>query len=130
MTKEELEKEMEEWVIINNYPYSNCPNIEKKLKQAYLAGAEPREKQIQALSKHCLQLQQDKGELIDEARKLEAQIEKQKDQLTKAKEIMNIATEGIKHWGIVGGTERPFEKQAEKLFNLFLDKVEQSLKEE
>lgn len=33
------EKEMaEEWVQNNNYPYSNCPNIEKKLKQAYLAG--------------------------------------------------------------------------------------------
>lgn len=49
--------------------------------------------------------------------------------LTKAKEIMNIAVEGIKHWGIVGGTERPFEKQAEKLFNLFLDKAEQFLSE-
>lgn len=49
--------------------------------------------------------------------------------LTKAREIMNIAIEGIKHWGIVGGTERPFEKQAEKLFNLFLDKAEQFLKD-
>ena len=47
-----------------------------------------------------------------------------------AKEIMNIAIEGIKYWGIVGGTERPFEKQAEMLFNLFLDKAEQFLKEE
>lgn len=50
-------------------------------------------------------------------------------QLSKAKEIMNIAIEGIKHWGVVGGTERPFEKQAEKLFNLFLDKAEQFIKE-
>ena len=48
--------------------------------------------------------------------------------LTEAKEIMNIAIKGIKYWGIVGGTERPFEKQAEKLFNLFLDKAEQFLK--
>ena len=46
MTKEELKQEAEEWVQNNNYPYSNCPNIEKKLKQAYLAGAEPREKRI------------------------------------------------------------------------------------
>lgn len=52
------------------------------------------------------------------------------DQLTKAKEIMNIAIEGIKHWGIVGGTERPFEKQAELEFNLFLEKAEQFLKDE
>lgn len=53
----------------------------------------------------------------------------QKDQLTKAKKIMKVAIEGIKYWGIVGGTERPFEKQAEKMFNLFLDKAEQFLKE-
>ena len=34
----------------------------------------------------------------------------------KAKEIMNIAIEGIKHWGVVGGTERPF-KYTLLLFN-------------
>lgn len=45
----ELKQEAEEWVQNNNYPYSNCPNIEKKLKQAYLAGAEPREKCIAEL---------------------------------------------------------------------------------
>ncbi len=28
----------EEWVKNNNYPYSHCSNIEKKLKQAYIAG--------------------------------------------------------------------------------------------
>lgn len=49
MTREELKQEVEEWVQNNNYPYSNCPNIEKKLKQAYLAGAEPREKRIAEL---------------------------------------------------------------------------------
>ena len=42
---------------------------------------------------------------------------------------MNVAIEGIKYWGIVGGTERPVKKQAEKLFNLFLDKAEQFLKD-
>ena len=47
-----------------------------------------------------------------------------------AKEVMSIAIEGIKCWGIVGGTERPFEKQAEKLFILFLDKAEQFLNSE
>ena len=53
MTKEELKQEAEEWVHNNNYPYSNCPNIEKKLKQAYLAGAEPREKHIAELEKEA-----------------------------------------------------------------------------
>lgn len=51
MTKEELKQEAEEWVQNNNYPYSNCPNIEKKLKEAYLAGAEPREKRIAEIEK-------------------------------------------------------------------------------
>ena len=49
-------------------------------------------------------------------------------QLNEAKEIMKIAIEGIKHWGIIAGKERPFEKQAEMLFNLFLDKAEQFIK--
>lgn len=30
----------EEWLEDNIYPYSNCINIEKKLKQAYIAGFE------------------------------------------------------------------------------------------
>ena len=49
MNEDELETEAKEWIKNNNYPYSNCPNIEKKLKQAYLAGAEPREKLIAEL---------------------------------------------------------------------------------
>lgn len=51
------------------------------------------------------------------------------ERLAKAKEIMNIAIEGIKHWGIVNGDKRPFAKQAETLFNLFLNKAEQFMKE-
>lgn len=46
-----------------------------------------------------------------------------------AKEIMQIAIKGISHWGIIGGTERPFEKQAELEFNLFLEKAEDFIKE-
>lgn len=53
----------------------------------------------------------------------------QRTQIIEAKEIINIATEGIKRWGIVEGSERPFKKQAEMLFNLFLDKSEQFLSE-
>ena len=32
------EEKAEEWVKKNNYPYSNCRNIEKKFKEAFLAG--------------------------------------------------------------------------------------------
>ena len=35
MTEEEM---AEEWVKNNSYPYSNCLYIDKKLKQAFLAG--------------------------------------------------------------------------------------------
>lgn len=35
MTKNEL---AEEWVKENSYPYNDCPNVQGKLKQAYLAG--------------------------------------------------------------------------------------------
>ena len=37
MTKEEL---AEEWVKNNGYPFRDCPNIEKKLEQAFKDGAE------------------------------------------------------------------------------------------
>ena len=57
-------------------------------------------------------------------------MDKQRTQLIKAKEIINIATEGIKRWGIVEGAERPFKKQAEMLFNLFLDKADEFLNSE
>ena len=70
MTKEELEKEAEKflggWLI--------DPEIVKLLVDF----AEPREKQITGLSKHILELQKDKGNLIDRIRELEQQIEKMK----------------------------------------------------
>lgn len=62
--------------------------------------------------------------------------ETEKDnQLNKAKEIMNIAIEGIKYWGIVGGNERPFIKKIDETrkdvpsFNDFL-KMELNLSDE
>lgn len=47
-------------------------------KNGYLAGAEPREKEIKSLGKRCLQLQKDKGNLTDRVRELEQQIEQAK----------------------------------------------------
>lgn len=52
------------------------------------------------------------------------------EQMEKAKAIMNIGYEGVKHWGIVAGHERPFAKEAEKLFFLFFEKADQFLNED
>ena len=53
MTKEELEKEAEEWVISNTEIYDDKFGIEReeepKAKEAYLASAESREKRIAEL---------------------------------------------------------------------------------
>ena len=93
----------------------------------YLAGAEPREKRIAELEKENSELKAKNKWYSEQVCNKEcAEVW---GNLTKAKEIMNIAIEGIKYWGIIGGTERPFEKQAEMLFNLFLDKAEQFIKE-
>ena len=46
MTKEELEKEAEEWL---DERYLKDMGVRKPCKQAYLAGAEPREKRIAEL---------------------------------------------------------------------------------
>ena len=79
MNKEELEKE------IKNYIDKNCKqwetdglSVDDIVRIAVLDYAEPREKQIEILSKHILELQADKGRLTDKVRELEAQIEKMK----------------------------------------------------
>ena len=70
MNKEELEKEArfrtKGWK-----EQENCV-------QAYLAGAKPREKQIQIDAEQIRALQKDKGELTDKVKELKAQIEKMK----------------------------------------------------
>ena len=99
MTKEELEKEAEEWI---DKKYLKDMGVRKPCKQAYLAGAEPREKRIaelernvayyadrakhaeldgrdivlknKELGKRCLQLQKDKGNLTDRVRDLEEKL--------------------------------------------------------
>ena len=105
----------------------------------FIQGYRQSEKRIADLEKENAKLKTDYevlscsvgdfGELQDKLEEEQRKNNGLSDKLTKAKEIMNIAIEGIKYWGIVGGTERPFEKQSEKLFNLFLEKAEQFLKE-
>lgn len=56
MTKEELEKETEEWL---DKRYLKDMGVRKPCKQAYLAGAEPREKRIEELEECIKDLQKD-----------------------------------------------------------------------
>lgn len=210
MNIEELENEAKEYA---DWFWGASPSMMKALAEAYIKGAEPREKRIEELEaknagleerceisqdevsrliqenkllgERCIQLLKDKSNLTDKCKELAAQIKKMEqnldnarenankqeqweiysvlndifnynnelklkiieprkkriaeleaqiktkdNQLAKARAIMNIAIEGIKYWGIVGGNERPLEKQAERLFNLFLDKSEQFLNSE
>ena len=68
MTKEELKKEAIKYAV--DYP-SSCGKgyMHKDLRIAYLAGAEPREKQIQIDAEQIRALQRQNGELTDELTK-------------------------------------------------------------
>ena len=78
MTKEELEKEAIKYAV--DYPTSYGKGYKHKdLRIAYLAGAEPREKQIQIDAEQIRALQKQNGELTDKVKELEAQIEKMKN---------------------------------------------------
>ena len=106
MTKEELEKEAEEYVkkLLEGTEFEDddvdvCAYTKREMLEAILHFTEPREKriaelegqvtrafevlegkrkQIQALGERCLQLQKDKGNFTDRVKELEAQIEKMK----------------------------------------------------
>ena len=85
MTKEELEKEAEDWLSITdnhlNDERTHFLSESEYAEQAYLAGAEPREKQIQIDAEQIRALQRQNGELTDRVQELEAQIEKVKHYL-------------------------------------------------
>ena len=68
MTKEELKKEAIKYAV--DYP-SSCGKgyMHKDLRIAYLAGAEPREKQIQIDAEQIRALQKQNGELTDKLTK-------------------------------------------------------------
>ena len=78
MTKEELEKEAGEWLKSNIKTEKRegiAFNIVPTPVQIYCAGAEPREKQIQIDAEQIRALQKQNGELTDNVKELEAQIE-------------------------------------------------------
>ncbi len=79
MNKAELEKEAEEYARENDICVCGDEYwSHNDIKQAYLAGAEPREKQIQIDAEQIIALQKQNGELTDKVKELEAQIEKMK----------------------------------------------------
>lgn len=74
MFKEELKKEAIKYAV--NYPTSYGKGYKHKdLRIAYLAGAEPREKQIQIDAEQIRALQKQNGELTDENERLKGDLE-------------------------------------------------------
>ena len=73
MTKEELKKEAIQYAV--DYPTNYGKGYKHKdLRIAYLAGAEPREKQIQIDAEQIRALQKQNGELTDELKALRESI--------------------------------------------------------
>lgn len=62
--------ELDEDCLINN-----CYSATPKEQDIYLAGAEPREKQIEIDAEHIIALQKQNGELTDKVRELENTLE-------------------------------------------------------
>lgn len=118
------ESEKQKW---NDIFLEDCAVYDKKIAEEYTTLQE----RIATLEKENAELKEKRGQDCDSSwyEGFNCSEKERLKQLANIKEIMNIAIEGIKYWGIVGGTERPFEKQAEKLFNLFLDRAEQFLSE-
>lgn len=97
--EEELEKEADEYADKHAFrvPYDGSNKFYdddfKASKEGYLAGAEPRKKQIAVLGERCLQLQKDKGNLIDWIKELEQKIEKMINEIDKTL-ILSTMREG------------------------------------
>ena len=78
MTKEELEKEAEEYADTKVKDRKGYNARWELVRNAYIAGAEPREKRIEHLSKEVDDLENMKATLESKIAELEAQIEKMK----------------------------------------------------
>ena len=66
--------DMGEKMLMYNYEYYAEETYLRLYTQGYLAGAEPREKEIKSLGERCLQLQKDKGNLTDSVNNLEEKL--------------------------------------------------------
>lgn len=121
MTKAELEKEADEYsedtrfIDYSNYSLSENINISDEIKEAYLAGAEPREKRIAELEKENAELQETLGKC---AKMPVLYCLGAKETITEAKEIIKIMRYLLfDAWGYISF---PFKERVDK----FLTEVE------
>lgn len=98
MTKEELEKEAEEWIAKNSKEFITNPNYSPfdYAEAIYLAGAEPREKQIQIDAEQIRALQKQNGELTDKVKELEKENLELRKQLVEKGQHLDLTE---KEWG-------------------------------
>ena len=124
MIKEELRKEIEKEAKRRTQGFRNQENC----IQSYIMGATDF---VEVEEKKITELNDKLSEQMFECASCEDRFNANHRQylLSQAKEIMKIGVEAVKHWGIVAGSERPFEKEAEKLFNLFFEKADKFLSE-
>lgn len=122
MTKEELDKEAKQSYLDNTYEMQWCEEGDFDYTRGYLAGAEPREKQIEIDAEQIRALQKDKGELTDKVKELKAQNEEIENYFVesagyardKVRNFMDIVNKALKQKG-----ERiaELEAQIEKMKN-------------
>ena len=119
MTKEELEKEAEEYA---DWFWGASPSMMKALAEAYIKGAEPREKQIAELKKENAEL---KKELVEKGQHLDlterewgkdmSKMIHYKTQLTKAKELLKRCYDNYIHL-------EPLRSEIEQFLNSEVEK--------
>ena len=102
MTKEELEKEAEEWIIKNSREFITNPNYSPfdYAEAIYLASAEPREKRIaelEAIVRNTKAVDESFAKLQLKNTELKAQIEKMKSALNKI--IKTVHNDNISGYG-------------------------------
>ena len=123
MNSDSLKKEAEEWLdderkYIIEDDEGFLINISKNVKEAYLAGAEPREKRIAELEKENAELKTDNVEWEKASDKWKSLYDSTNNQLTKAKEIIKIMKYLL--FDVWGYIDFPFEERVNK----FLSEVE------
>ena len=107
MTKEELKQEAKEWIAKNSKEFITNPKYSPfdYAEAIYLAGAEPREKQIQIDAEQIRALQKQNGELTDENERLKGNLELWESGACRATNLDNC------------GVVKELEAQIEKMKN-------------
>lgn len=124
MTKEELKQEAKKSCIDKTH-YCIGGFGGNAYCEGYIDSAKSREKRITKLEKENAKLKK-QLEDVDNATDC---FNRQEEIIAQAKAIINIALCALRHQNIVCGKEKPFEKQAELEFNLFIEQAEQFIKE-